>query len=326
MADLPETSEFSEGVTQIETNEPVVGGPTGIANRALIQLGSRTLWLRDQINALLQLLGDDYALKNGDYSTLRARATTKDDVGLSNLENYPGTDAVNDASLTKYAFAAGVKAAYDKALEAIAGLDAKADIAGDHAGLRARATTKDDVGLSNVPNWPATSSTSDGSGAKFATAAAAKAAYDHASAALSVANSKANTAGTYGGLRAQATTKADVGLSAVPNWGATSSVTDGSSTKFATAAAAKTAYDRGSTALARAEAAVHGVRIGAESYQSFPGGASASIDHKAGAGYFVSGIRIRRESDGDHEVRGMFKRLLQQRTYGGGWVLASDST
>ncbi|ARP00801.1 long tail fiber distal subunit [Vibrio alginolyticus] len=44
-------------------------------------------------------------------------------------------------------------------------------------------------------------------------------------------------------------TKADVGLSAVNNWGATSSVSDSSTSKYATAAGVKTAYDKAVAAL-----------------------------------------------------------------------------
>ena len=51
--------------------------------------------------------------------------------------------------------------------------------AGDYADLRARATTKADVGLSNVPNYSCTSSVSDTSNSKLATAGAVKKAYDH---------------------------------------------------------------------------------------------------------------------------------------------------
>ena len=50
---------------------------------------------------------------------------------------------------------------------------------GDYTGLRARATTKADVGLSNVPNYSCTSSVSDPSNSKLATAGAVKQAYEH---------------------------------------------------------------------------------------------------------------------------------------------------
>lgn len=47
------------------------------------------------------------------------RKPSKADVGLSNVQNWSATSATNDSSTSKYATAAGVKAAYDKGIEAI---------------------------------------------------------------------------------------------------------------------------------------------------------------------------------------------------------------
>jgi hypothetical protein len=57
----------------------------------------------------------DYAKKDGSYSDLRARATTKSDVGLGNVPNYSATSSVTDDSTSKFATAKAVKKAYDKA-------------------------------------------------------------------------------------------------------------------------------------------------------------------------------------------------------------------
>ena len=56
-----------------------------------------------------------YARQSGDYANLRARATTKADVGLSNVPNYPATSSVLDGSSNKLATARAVKQAYDRA-------------------------------------------------------------------------------------------------------------------------------------------------------------------------------------------------------------------
>lgn len=64
-------------------------------------------------------------------------------------------------------------------------------------------------------------------------------------------NGKANTSGTYSGLRAQATTKADVGLGNVPNYTASSSATSSSTTTLATSAAVRTAYLKASSPLTK---------------------------------------------------------------------------
>ena len=49
MADLPELNEWPEGIYQLETSDPVLGGPEGIDNLQAKQLASRTTWLKDQI-------------------------------------------------------------------------------------------------------------------------------------------------------------------------------------------------------------------------------------------------------------------------------------
>jgi hypothetical protein len=53
MANLPETPDYPAGIYQLETSDPVLGGPGGIANRQPEQLGNRTAWLKDKIDAFL---------------------------------------------------------------------------------------------------------------------------------------------------------------------------------------------------------------------------------------------------------------------------------
>jgi hypothetical protein len=66
MADLQETNQWPAGIYQIETEDPVLGGPPdlpqakGIANVAPQQLADRTLWLKTKLDALLD--GADPAL------------------------------------------------------------------------------------------------------------------------------------------------------------------------------------------------------------------------------------------------------------------------
>lgn len=52
MANLPELNEFTTGVYQIETSDPVLGGVDGITNVPLKALANRTKWLKDQVDAL----------------------------------------------------------------------------------------------------------------------------------------------------------------------------------------------------------------------------------------------------------------------------------
>lgn len=53
MADLPETIEWTPGIYQLETSDPVLAGPEGIDNLQAKQLASRTRWLKDQIDKIL---------------------------------------------------------------------------------------------------------------------------------------------------------------------------------------------------------------------------------------------------------------------------------
>lgn len=53
MANLTETSSYDAGVYQIETTDPVTGGPAGIANKAAINLANRTKWLKDKYDAMV---------------------------------------------------------------------------------------------------------------------------------------------------------------------------------------------------------------------------------------------------------------------------------
>lgn len=111
--------------------------------------------------------------------------------------------------------------------------------------------TKAQVGLSNVPNYSATSSLTDGSNSKFLLAAAGKnlqdnkvdkrgVAYDSARLGNKLASQYVLISGTYPNLRAQATTKADVDLGNVQNYGLTSSLTSNNASQYLSA---KGGYD-----------------------------------------------------------------------------------
>lgn len=54
MADLPESNEWVAGIYQLETSDPVLGGPEGIDNKQAKQLASRTKWLKDQIQKIVE--------------------------------------------------------------------------------------------------------------------------------------------------------------------------------------------------------------------------------------------------------------------------------
>jgi len=69
MADLPEQNQYPDGIYQLETTDPVVGGPDGVSNTQAKQLANRTAWLKAQVE---QLLADLQRLEVGDVSGLQA--------------------------------------------------------------------------------------------------------------------------------------------------------------------------------------------------------------------------------------------------------------
>ncbi|MGL9719739.1 hypothetical protein [Symbiopectobacterium sp.] len=49
MSYLKETAVWEDGIYQIETSDPVLGGPDGITNRPTRELANRTAWLKQQL-------------------------------------------------------------------------------------------------------------------------------------------------------------------------------------------------------------------------------------------------------------------------------------
>lgn len=52
MANLTLTRQWVENIYQLETTDPVMGGPDGVDNRQAKELGARTNWLKDQVDTL----------------------------------------------------------------------------------------------------------------------------------------------------------------------------------------------------------------------------------------------------------------------------------
>ncbi|WP_198345268.1 hypothetical protein [Neisseria weixii] len=59
MANLVETSRWEAGIYQLETSDPVMGGPNGIDNRQPRELANRTLWLKNEIAKAVQSIGSN---------------------------------------------------------------------------------------------------------------------------------------------------------------------------------------------------------------------------------------------------------------------------
>lgn len=111
MANVPETPSFDAGIYQIETTDPVLGGPSGIANAQAKGLANRTAFLKQQIDQLNSgqlkpswIASTDYV--QGELQKLDAkqsvRAATVANITLSGAQTIDGvTLTVGDRVLVK---------------------------------------------------------------------------------------------------------------------------------------------------------------------------------------------------------------------------------
>ncbi|MFM5853056.1 tail fiber protein [Aeromonas veronii] len=111
MANLSETPNYDSGIYQIETTDPVLGGPTGIANAQAKSLANRTAFLKQQIDQLNSgTLTPSWiasqAYVQGELQKLDAkqsvRAATTQNITLSGVQTIDGvTLGVGDRVLVK---------------------------------------------------------------------------------------------------------------------------------------------------------------------------------------------------------------------------------
>lgn len=103
MADLPESNEWVPGIYQLETSDPVLGGPEGIDNKQAKQLASRTKWLKDQIHKIVEGV-----TSIGKASQLETPRTLKFTGAVSGTGTYDGSaDTDIQLTLTNSSVAAG---------------------------------------------------------------------------------------------------------------------------------------------------------------------------------------------------------------------------
>lgn len=57
MANLPEQAIFEDGIYQLETDDPVVGGANGVSNAQAKQLANRTTWLKQEADEVINARG-----------------------------------------------------------------------------------------------------------------------------------------------------------------------------------------------------------------------------------------------------------------------------
>lgn len=84
MATLPESPEYASGIYQIETSDPVVGGPGGVSNKQGEQLACRTAWLKVQVDGLVT--GSIVAGKAARLSAVRTLSITGAGTGSAEFD------------------------------------------------------------------------------------------------------------------------------------------------------------------------------------------------------------------------------------------------
>ena len=85
MTNLTETPTYEAGIYQLETTDPVVGGPNGIDNLQAKQLANRTAYLKAQLDAIEQELGDMptfYSTSAADQAFAKKGAQGRTDLAL----------------------------------------------------------------------------------------------------------------------------------------------------------------------------------------------------------------------------------------------------
>ncbi|EAT6619669.1 tail fiber protein, partial [Salmonella enterica] len=86
MGKLTELEQWDEDVYQIETSDPVLGGPEGITNKPAKQLANRTRWLKKQLEEANNALAEHEKSRNHPDATLTARGFVRLYSGVTSLD------------------------------------------------------------------------------------------------------------------------------------------------------------------------------------------------------------------------------------------------
>lgn len=86
MGKLTELEQWEDDVYQIETSDPVLGGPDGVSNRPQKQLANRTLWLKKQIKQANNDLADHIRSRNHPDATLTDKGFVRLYSGVTSLD------------------------------------------------------------------------------------------------------------------------------------------------------------------------------------------------------------------------------------------------
>ncbi|EBQ9004423.1 hypothetical protein BHM34_28805, partial [Salmonella enterica subsp. enterica serovar Toucra] len=86
MGKLTELEQWDEDVYQIETSDPVLGGPEGITNRPAKQLANRTQWLKKHLQDANDALAEHAKSRNHPDGTLIDKGFVKLYSGVTSLD------------------------------------------------------------------------------------------------------------------------------------------------------------------------------------------------------------------------------------------------
>ncbi|WP_079952958.1 tail fiber protein [Salmonella enterica] len=86
MGKLTETEKWEDEVYQIETSDPVLGGPDGVSNRPQKQLANRTQWLKKQLEEANNALDGHERSRNHPDATLTDRGFVKLYSGVASMD------------------------------------------------------------------------------------------------------------------------------------------------------------------------------------------------------------------------------------------------
>ncbi|ENS4529918.1 tail fiber protein [Salmonella enterica] len=86
MGKLTETEKWEDEVYQIETSDPVLGGPDGVSNRPQKQLANRTQWLKKQLEEANNALTGHERSRNHPDATLTDRGFVKLYSGVASMD------------------------------------------------------------------------------------------------------------------------------------------------------------------------------------------------------------------------------------------------
>ncbi|MGG6046693.1 tail fiber protein [Salmonella enterica] len=86
MGKLTELEQWDEDVYQIETSDPVLGGPEGLSNRPQKQLANRTRWLKKQLEDANNALAEHAKSRNHPDATLTDQGFVKLYSGVTSMD------------------------------------------------------------------------------------------------------------------------------------------------------------------------------------------------------------------------------------------------